>query len=127
MARDDAMHQLLLAWAQWVTVGDGSGYPTMSVLHADWSPPSPGTTPTMKVTAPSSARRTHRVVHSWSARLRDTVMVYYCCPTLTVAEMGQRLGCGPSTVHERIAQAHVLLRRVFHGPAREFRHMEKAV
>jgi len=125
MARDEAMHQLLLAWAQWVTVGDGSGYPTMSVLHEDWSPPSPCTTPTMKVAAPSSARRTHRAMQGWSARMRDTVMLYYCLPSITVAEMGVRLGCAERTVHERIAQAHVLLRLALHEPENQFRNMHE--
>jgi DNA-directed RNA polymerase specialized sigma24 family protein len=120
------MHQLLLAWAQWVTVGDGSGYPTMSVLHEDWSPPSPGLTPTLKVAAHSTAPRTHRVMATWSERLRQTVQLYYCMPTLPVAEMAARLECAPSTVHERIVHAHQLLRQALHEQAGEFRHMEKA-
>lgn len=125
MARDDQMHQRLLAWAQWVTVGDGSGYPSMSVLHEDWSPPSPGMTPTMKVAAPSSARETHLAMAGWSARLRNTVALYYCTQ-LPIAEQASRLGCAPSTVHERIGQAHALLRSWLDERANgEFRKLEK--
>ena len=45
-ARDERIEARLQRWARWVTVGDGSGFPTMSVLHREWTPPSPGTTPT---------------------------------------------------------------------------------
>lgn len=111
MARDAAMHARLQAWAQWVTVGDGSGYPTVSTIHPNWSPPSPGVRPMMKVAAPSSARQTHRaMLQVFSQRLRDTVALYYCTQ-LPVAEQAQRLGCVPGTVHERIEMAHRLLRQ----------------
>lgn len=110
MARDEAMHQRLLAWAQWVTVGDGSGYPSMCVLHESWSPPTPGTAPTMKVAAPSSARQTHRIIASWSVRMRNTVVLYYCTQ-LPVAEQAERLGCDESTVHKRIGAASIMLRQ----------------
>lgn len=109
MARDDAMDVRLRAWAQWVSVGDGSGFPTMSVLHPEWQPPSPGMTPTMKVCAPSSASETHKAMASWSARLRNTVTLYYCT-NLPVAEQALRLECGERTVQQRIDDAHGLLR-----------------
>lgn len=109
MARDEAMHQRLLAWAAWVTVGDGSGFPTMSVLHQNWSPPAPGTTPSMKVSAPSSAKQTHRIVATWSLRQRNTVVLYYCTQ-LPVAEQAARLECAERTVHARISAAHRALR-----------------
>lgn len=115
-ARDPAMHQLLLAWAQWLRVGDGSGYPTMSVLHEDWTPPAPGIRPAMKSSRPSAARHTHRIVCQWSATLRATVFVHYCFPALTVAEQAQRVGCAPRTVHDRIAVAHRLLARALQQP-----------
>jgi DNA-directed RNA polymerase specialized sigma24 family protein len=110
MARDDHMHQRLLEWAQAVTVGDGSGYPTMSVLHEDWTPPSPGLTPILKSSPHSAARQTHRLVGLFSARLQDTVTLHYCFPGLSIAEQAARLDCGVRTVHERIEVAHRLLR-----------------
>lgn len=121
MARDEQMHLRLVEWAQWRKVGDGSGYPTMSVLHEDWSPPSPGQTPTMKVAAPSSARQTHRAMASWSGRLRNTVAIHYLT-NLPMAEQAARLGCAERTVYERIEQAQAMLREALHG---EFRHMQE--
>jgi DNA-directed RNA polymerase specialized sigma24 family protein len=123
MARDEAMHQRLQVWAQWLALGDGSGYPTMSVLHEDWSPPSPGLSPSMKVAHPSSARQTHRVMQAWSARLRNTVFLVYVCPSMPVSEWARRLECSESAVHARIENAHLLLRKALD----EFRHMEKVV
>lgn len=109
MARDVEMDGRLRAWAQYVTVGDGSGFPTMSVLHSEWQPPPPGVTPTMKVAAPSSARQTHRVIAGWSMRMRNTVALYYCT-TLSIEDQAERLECAPRTVHQRVEEAHRLLR-----------------
>lgn len=114
MARDAEMHLLLVQWAQMVTVGDGSGYPTMSVLHESWQPPSPGQSPTLKVAAPSAARRTHRVIGGWSMRLRNTVILHYCT-NMPVAEQALRLDCDERTVYTRIEQAHGLLRDALSG------------
>lgn len=110
MARDDQMHQRLLEWAQAVTVGDGSGYPTMSVLHEDWTPPSPGITPSLKTSPHSSARQTHRIIAQMSLRLQDTLTLHYCFPGLSLEEQALRLGCGVSALHKRIDTAHRLLR-----------------
>jgi DNA-directed RNA polymerase specialized sigma24 family protein len=127
VARDEAMHRLLQQWAQWMTVGDGSGYPTMSVLHTDWSPPSPGQTPTMKTSAPNSARRTNRLMAGWSERLRATVMLHYGFPGLSVADQAQRLGCARDTVYQRVELAQQLLRRALAGAQPEFRHNDTLV
>lgn len=108
MARDELIDRLLRTWAQWLMVGDGSGYPSMSTLHPDWSPPSPGTTPSMKVGAPSSARETHRMVGLLSDRLQATLRLHYCT-NLPVAEQALRLGCQADTVHKRVQVAHKLL------------------
>lgn len=110
MAKDDQMHQRLLEWAQAVTVGDGSGYPTMSVLHEDWQPPSPGVTPSMKSSPHSTVRQTHRLIGNFSARLQDTVTLFYCFPGLPLADQAERLGCGVSALHKRIDQAHSFMR-----------------
>lgn len=124
MARDEEMHRRLTEWAQWRKVGDGSGYPTMSVLHEDWSPPSPGLTPTMKVSAPSSARQTHRAIQTLSARMRNTVAVHYLT-TLPIAEQAARLECAERTVFERIEQAQALVREALEAMQKEFRHMQE--
>ena len=126
MARDEAMHLRLVEWAQWRKCGDGSGYPTMSVLHESWSPPSPGMTPTLKVAAPSSARATHRAMQGWSVRLRNTVAVHYLT-NMPIAEQAQRLDCAERTVYERIEQAQALLRQALAERGAEFRHMQETV
>lgn len=108
MARSPAMEARLQRWAQAVTVGDGSGFPVMSVLHPEWQPPSPGTTPTLKTSAASDARETHRALLQLSQRLQNTVAVHYCMK-LPLAEQAQRLDCAVDTVHGRIEAAHQAL------------------
>lgn len=114
MARDDGIEARLQRWAQAVTVGDGSGYPTMCVLHKDWSPPSPGVTPTLKVAAASDVRETHRAIGKLSQRLANTLVVHYCIKG-AVEEQAKRLECAPRTVHERVETAHRLLRQILLG------------
>ena len=108
MARIDWVDRRLREWAQWLTVGDGSGYSAMSPLHPEWQPPTPGTMPTMKVSAPSTARATDRAVRALSARLQDTLALYYCT-NLPLADQAARLGCQASTVDARIRSAHAQL------------------
>lgn len=108
-ARDQAIEARLQRWAQWVTAGDGSGFPTMSVLHREWTPPSPGTTPTLKVAASSDVRQTHRALERLSLRLKNTVVVHYC-HKVPLAEQARRLECAESTVVQRVALVHRLLR-----------------
>lgn len=111
MARDALVEARLQRWAEWVSVGDGSGYATMSVLHEDWSPPTPGQRPTMKVSAGSAeVTATHRAIGRLSARQRDTVVVHYV-KRGTVAEQAAMLECSDGTVHARIEQVHGVLRR----------------
>jgi DNA-directed RNA polymerase specialized sigma24 family protein len=112
MARDAAIEARLVQWAQWLATGDGSGYPTMSVLHPNWTPPSPGVMPSLKVAAPSSARETHRAIAKLSQRLANTLIVHYVMRP-PMAEQAARLQCTENTVYVRIDQAHRLLRLWF--------------
>lgn len=105
MARDQAMEQRLLRWAEWVKTGDGSGYPVKSVLHEDWSPPSPGITPTMKVSPANDARSTHRLVSRLSERLQHTLWAHYVM-RMSDVQAGEVLECMPDTVQARIEAAH---------------------
>lgn len=105
MARDMNVEQRLVRWASSVTVGDGTGFPAMSVLHPEWQPPSPGTTPTMKTSASSNVHATHRAIGRLSMRLRNTIVVHYCIKG-TLEEQAMRLDCEVVTVHARINQAH---------------------
>jgi len=109
MARIDWVEQRLQRWAQAVTVGDGSGYPTMSVIHKDWMPPSPGVTPSMKISmGRSDAASTHRAISRLSRKQRDAVVVHYALK-LPMPEQAERLGCAVDTVHGRIEAAHAQL------------------
>ena len=117
MARDDQVDRLLRQWAQWLMVGDGSGYPARSTLHPEWSPPTPGTTPTLKVSAPTTAKRTHQAVQGLSDRLQTTLWLHYCTQ-LSVADQAVRLQCQPDTVGKRIQQAHLQLKGVLHNTDR---------
>lgn len=109
MARDAGIERALVEWGQWLKVGDGSGYATKCVLHAQWSPPTAGQTPTMKVgTSSAAVRRTHAAVLTLSERLQETLLVHYVM-VLPPAEQALRLQCQPETIGERIRTAHRLL------------------
>jgi DNA-directed RNA polymerase specialized sigma24 family protein len=108
MQRSEAMDARLQRWAQWVTVGDGSGYPVTNTLHPNWSPPSKGRRPTLKVTAGSDARQTHRAIGELSQRLQNTLVVHYC-QRLPLEVQAQRLECTPDTVLVRVRLAHRVL------------------
>jgi len=114
MARNIEVERMLLAWAEWLKVGDGSGYPMTSVLHPHWSPPATGQTPTMKVASPSHVRRMHAAVLQLSDRLQETLVVHYVM-NLPLAQQAERLRCQPSTVWQRIVTAHRLLQGVLHN------------
>ncbi len=116
MGKDDRIEALLIEWAQWVKVGDGSGYSTMSVLSADWMPPTPGMTPTMKTSRHSTAQATHRAITQLSQRIRNTLVVHYVQrPALSIAQQAERLDCADSTVLARVTFAHRELRRILFG------------
>lgn len=106
----DRMEQRLLAWAHWLTLGgNGDGYAAMSVLHPEWTPPTPGTTPTLKVgTSDAYHRATHQAVLTLSRRLQATLLVHYC-KRLPVAEQAEQLQCAVPTVHARVREAKVQL------------------
>lgn len=115
MARCPWIEERLQRWAQGVTVGDGSGYPAMSVIHPNWMPPSGGQTPVMKTAPASDVRQTHRCIGRLSARLQDTVVVHYVMrPSLQ--DQAERLGCSVDTVHQRIERVHALMRGMLAEP-----------
>lgn len=107
MAKIKTVDDMLRRWAAAVAgEGDGSGYPTMSVLHEDWSPPAPGQTPTMKtVSRGRDVERVHAAVAQLSMRERNTVVVCYC-KRLSVAEQAEQLGCAAVTVEKRVEAIH---------------------
>lgn len=108
MPGGEVVQQRLQRWAQYVTVGDGSGYPVMSTCNPDWMPPSQGITPNMKVSAAGDVRETHRAIAKLGLRLRNAIVVRYCYGG-TVAEQAARMGCAPETVRHRVDRAHQAL------------------
>lgn len=123
MARDPQIDARLMRWADAVTVGDGSGYPSVCVLDPDWSPPSPGQTPTMKVSMGGhDVRATHRAISLLSMRQRNTVVVHYVIKG-SVASQAEQLECAPDTVHQRVEQVHAALARIL---AEEFCNNQQA-
>lgn len=105
MARDEYIEARLRRWAEWRKVGDASGYAAVNVLHPNWSPPSPGVRPGMRVSTPTDAPATERAVRRLSARLQATLDLHYC-RNLSLADQAERLLCAPSTVIARIHVAH---------------------
>lgn len=105
MARDNEVEAMLQRWAEAVKVGDGSGYARVNTIHPNWSPPSKGVRPTMKVGWSSDVLETGRLIARLSLRLRNTVVVHYVMG-LSLAEQGERLACAASTVTRRVEQAH---------------------
>jgi DNA-directed RNA polymerase specialized sigma24 family protein len=108
MSSDDDMHQRLCRWAQAVTVGDGSGYPSTSVLHASWQPPAVGQLPSIKVAPHSDVGVTHRAIAAMSERLIATVVVHYVLrPPIEL--QAQMLGCSVPTVYQRAVRVRKIL------------------
>lgn len=103
--RDEEIDARLQRWAQAVTVGDGSGYPSMSVIHPNWMPPTKGTTPVMKTTSKGGdVLQTVWAIDQLSLRLKNSVVVYYCMK-LPIADQAALLDCAESTVHARVKEA----------------------
>lgn len=105
MARIAEIEDRLLRWAEYFKSGDTCGYPVKSTLHEDWSPPSPGMTPSMRVAPANDAPQTHRMVARLSERLQATLVAVYV-KRMTVVQAGVVLACEPATVHARIETAH---------------------
>jgi DNA-directed RNA polymerase specialized sigma24 family protein len=109
MARDAVIEARLQRWAEAVTVGNGSGYPVTNVLHQSWSPPSPGVTPSMKVSAMHiDARATGAAVARLKPKLQAVVRMHYV-KRWPLAAMAAALKCAESTVVARLDAAHQAL------------------
>jgi len=109
----DVIQGRLLAWAAWLTGGgSAAGYPTKSVLHESWLPPTPGQTPTMRTDGGGSSRQErelHRIINSaLSVRLQNTLVVVYLMRAKP-DEQVMRLDCQPSTVRARISEAKAII------------------
>lgn len=117
MARDPGIDNMLQRWAERVTVGNGSGFPTMSTLHPSWQPPPPGQMPTMRTFKGDDygeAAQMHRLVARLSTKQFNAVVAHYLLH-VPMAEQAKRLGCGERTVIERVERAQRELRAWLSG------------
>lgn len=102
---DEAIEARLQRWAQAVTVGDGSGYPAMSVIHPNWMPPTKGSKPMMKVAhGGHDVRATHRSIGLLSVKQRDAICLHYVY-RLTTTQHAVRADCAERTVRDRLDAA----------------------
>lgn len=101
----DMVERRLLEWAAWKTRGGSAdGYPRKSVLHPSWSPPTPGSTPTMATSSTGSEARERQVdscVQELRPKLRDAVVVRYLMRA-SIEEQVKRAGCTADGVRKRI-------------------------
>lgn len=104
----DMVERRLLEWAAWKMRGrSGDGYPTKSVLHPSWSPPTPGRTPTMMTTSAGSETRERQVdecVQELRPKLRDAIVVRYLMRA-DIDEQVRRAGCTADGVRKRVQMA----------------------
>lgn len=103
----DRMERHLLAWGVWVQGGKrGDGYPTKSVLHQSWLPPTPGMVPTMRVSATSdrAERALHAAIQQMSVRMQNTLVVVYVMRAGPV-EREELLQCNAVTIRSRLGEA----------------------
>lgn len=117
MARDPHIELRLVDWAEWIRAGRrGDGYPSMSVLHQNWLPPTPGTTPTMKLGTGSATRNrmTHQAIEALRLRLSNTIVLHYLV-RLPIDEQAAMLACQVSTVYARVGEAHGLIKAWLKG------------
>lgn len=117
MAKIQEIEELLRLWATMARVNfGGSGYPSMSVLHPNWSPPAPGQTPTMKTGGRLNAViRVHQAIGQLSLRARNTVVVVYASGPIPAAEQAARLNCEVKTLEKRIEAIHRELAALLFG------------
>jgi len=108
----DVITSRLQAWAAWLTSsGSAAGFPTKSVLHESWLPPTPGQTPTMTTGSGGAGRQEralHMLIERFSVRLQNTLVVVYVMRAKPV-EQARLLECQESTVRARLAEARRLI------------------
>lgn len=108
----DVINSRLQAWAAWLTSsGSGAGFPTKSVLHESWLPPTPGQTPTMTTSTGGAGRQEralHMLIKGFSMRLQNTLVVVYVMRAKP-SEQARLLECQESTVRARLAEARQLI------------------
>lgn len=104
----DMIERRLLEWAAWTMRGSSAdGYPTKSVLHPSWCPPTPGRTPTMKTSSTGSEVRERQIdqcVQDLPPKRRDAIVVRYLMRA-SIEEQVKRAGCTADGVRKRVQLA----------------------
>lgn len=123
MKRDAAINDRLLAWAESKTGGYGGYKSPLSAVrdggfgtHESKSKP-----PAMRPLDTYAARETERAIETLPINLRQTVHAWYRRAEvlglrgrlMTMEEVARNLGIRKSSLHNRLCQVDVLLRRVF--------------
>lgn len=106
--RDEDLELRLMQWGAAVSVGDGSGYPCINVIHPNWTPPSRGLTPALKVRPGGDVRRMHRAIGTLPIKQRNAIVLAYAM-RLSVAEQCQRLECSERVRQDRLRAAKITL------------------
>jgi hypothetical protein len=110
----DALERELVAWGSYVAGGrEVAGYPVMSVIHPNWTPPAKGM-PAKLPMRPREyirERRVDIVVRRMSRKLQDALAVRYV-RRMPYAEQAMALGCQPGTVDARVREAKRQLQTV---------------
>lgn len=120
MARDDltlaaVIDRRLIEWADWLRVGGSSagaagGYPGLNMLHKDWVPGgSGGQGGGAAIVARSDHERAvHQAVVGLTPKLLAAVVAVYVIK-LAPDDRAAVLGCSPSAVRARVAEARRVL------------------
>lgn len=103
--QDDDVEARLHRWAAAVSVGDGAGYPSVSVIHPNWMPPTKGSRPAMVAARRGhDVQATHRSISTLSVKQRDAICLCYIY-RLSTARHAERAGCAERTVRDRLDAA----------------------
>lgn len=109
MARDPNIERRMLNWMRWKQ-GAGSiglGYGSASIwnrVQVDHSPNRASVVPTNAI----EGDETNDAINALPQHLKETVHVFYLCDD-RIELKARALGCGVSTVHARIGEAHRLI------------------
>lgn len=113
LVADDVLQERLQQWGAWLAAGGRpvSGFPTKSVLHQSWMPPSQGVLHSRVVRTVSDRRERelHRCIGRLSVKLSNALIVVFV-HRVPPDEQAVRLGCQQATVRARIAHARSRLR-----------------
>lgn len=111
-ARWDDIDARLRRWAEWLSGGDGSGYPARNILDPSWMPPDGQPRGSIMHSAPpTDAGETHAIIMAdgyLSDTRRATLSAVYLL-RMTHTQAAVVLDCSPRTVADRIERIQAAL------------------